>query len=192
MTSTLSVSKIQGLSTAAAPTTVEIASGHKLTGAAGAMAIAGGIVNATQFTNATTFASTSTNDDIFDETITPKLSGSKFLILFECKLSKTTNNSLYLQLGIDNVYSLYGRDDTNPSATCSWYLESYGSSHLSNASYQAYIGNYLYSHTGSNTWNLKVRTRSQGGTVYLNYAYSYDDSARGRPISTCTVLEIAQ
>ena len=46
MTSTLSVSKIQGLSTAAAPTTVEIASGHKLTGAAGAMAIAGGIVNA--------------------------------------------------------------------------------------------------------------------------------------------------
>ena len=30
MASTLSVSKIQGLSTAAAPTTVEIASGHKL------------------------------------------------------------------------------------------------------------------------------------------------------------------
>ena len=32
MTSTLSVSKIQGLATAASPTTVEIASGHKISG----------------------------------------------------------------------------------------------------------------------------------------------------------------
>ena len=40
MASTLSVSKIQGLATSATPTTVEIASGHKLTGASGAMAIA--------------------------------------------------------------------------------------------------------------------------------------------------------
>ena len=188
--STLTVQNIQGSSSSS--NTINVASGHKITGAAGAMAIAGGIVNATQFTNTTTFASTSTNVNIFDETITPKLSGSKFLILFECKLAKAVNNSLYLQLGIDNDYTLYGRDDTNPSATGSWYIESYGSGHLANASYQSYIGNYLHSHTGSNAWNLKVRTRNQGGTVYLNYSYSYDDAARGRPISTCTVLEIAQ
>ena len=41
MASTLSVSKIQGLSSAASPTTVEIASGHKITGAAGALSLPG-------------------------------------------------------------------------------------------------------------------------------------------------------
>ena len=44
MAGTLSVQKIQGLATSATPTTVEIASGHKLTGAAGSMAAPGQII----------------------------------------------------------------------------------------------------------------------------------------------------
>lgn len=48
MAGTLSVQKIQGLATSATPTTVEIASGHKLTAAdAGAIAGKGNIINVT-------------------------------------------------------------------------------------------------------------------------------------------------
>ena len=151
---------------------------------------AGAIVNTEQFVYSGTTSSTSTNLNVFDENITPKLSGSKFLIMFEVKCARTADNSVYFQLGIDDVYNLYGQT-TYPSASNSHYQESYGNSHLWNASYTTYHGQYLYSHSGSSVFNIKVRSRSQGGTHYINYSYSYNDESRGRPVSTCTVLEIA-
>ena len=191
MAGTLSVQKIQGLASSATPTTIEISSGHKLTGAAGSIVAPGGIVNAEQFVYDGTTSSTSTNITVFDQNITPKLSGSKFLISFEIKCSRTSNYSVYFQLGIDDVYNLYGQTEF-PSASNSHYQEAYGSSHLWNASYTTYYGQYLHSHSGSSAFNIKVRSRSQGGTHYINYSYSYNDVHRGRPVSTCTVLEIAQ
>ena len=83
MASTLSVSKIQGLATAASPTTVEIASGHKLTGAAGTMAVAESIVQTQQAImpqTATTISSTSFVDSGLQVSLTTKLSNSKFLV----------------------------------------------------------------------------------------------------------------
>ena len=83
MASTLSVSKIQGLATAASPTTVEIASGHKLTGVAGSIVIPGTIVQtiqniATQST--VTISSTSFVDTGLQVSLTTKLANSKFLV----------------------------------------------------------------------------------------------------------------
>ena len=83
MASTLSVSKIQGLATAASPTTVEIASGHKLTGAAGTMAVAESIVQTQQAImpqTATTISSTSFVDTGLQVSLTTKLTNSKFLV----------------------------------------------------------------------------------------------------------------
>ena len=83
MASTLSVSKIQGLSTAATPTTVEIASGHKITGAAGAVAVTESIVQTQQAImplTATTISSTSFVDTGLQVSLTTKLANSKFLV----------------------------------------------------------------------------------------------------------------
>ena len=44
MAGTISVQKIQGLATSATPTTVEISSGHKLTGAAGSILVPGQVI----------------------------------------------------------------------------------------------------------------------------------------------------
>ena len=54
MAGTLSVQKIQGLATSATPTTVEISSGHKLTGAAGSIFAPGQIIQIVRTTPATT------------------------------------------------------------------------------------------------------------------------------------------
>ena len=81
MASTLSVSKIQGLSTAAAPTTVEIASGHKLTGAAGSIVAPGSVIQTVSNSNGTAFTTTSTSYvNLISVSITPKFSNSKILI----------------------------------------------------------------------------------------------------------------
>ena len=48
MAGTLSVQKIQGLASSATPTTVEIASGHKLTGAAGSIVAPGQVIQTLQ------------------------------------------------------------------------------------------------------------------------------------------------
>ena len=61
MAGTLSVQKIQGLATSATPTTIEIASGHKLTGAAGSV-IATGAPIQVQSTNNNTHLSYSLNE----------------------------------------------------------------------------------------------------------------------------------
>ena len=53
-----------------------------------------------------------------------------------------------------------------------------------------YMGDYVHIQSSASAFNLKIRTRSQGSTHYINYAYSYDDSARGKPMSTYVVLEM--
>ena len=89
MAGTLSVQKIQGLASSATPTTVEIATGHKITGASGAIAVPGSVVqvitnqSTDHSTTATYYASTSTtlsDVPIWIATITPKYANSKIRI----------------------------------------------------------------------------------------------------------------
>ena len=79
MVATIKVGKIA----AAAGTTVNVESGHKITGAAGAMAVADSIVQTQQAImpqTATTISSTSFVDSGLQVSLTTKLSNSKFLV----------------------------------------------------------------------------------------------------------------
>ena len=79
MASTLSVSKIQGLATAASPTTVEIASGHTLQAPGHVIQVVEAFL-----TNDTSTTSTSSMVDTgLSITITPKKSTNKFYIRFD-------------------------------------------------------------------------------------------------------------
>ena len=82
MAGTLSVQKIQGLASSATPTTVEIASGHKLTGAAGSIVAPGQVIQTLQVVDE---ASATTTSGSFVTTplslaITPSSTSSKILI----------------------------------------------------------------------------------------------------------------
>ena len=82
MASTLSVSKIQGLATAASPTTVQIASGHKLTGAAGSIVAPGSIIQTVSTFSETNFSTSSGTFVQLGVTlaITPQFATSKIYV----------------------------------------------------------------------------------------------------------------
>ena len=97
MASTLSVSKIQGLSTAAAPTTVEIASGHKLSGAASSIIAPGMVIQTVQnkledvariATSSSSFVATN-----ITATITPTSTSSKVLIMMSTSANNNNTNN---------------------------------------------------------------------------------------------------
>ena len=115
MAGTLSVQKIQGLASSAAPTTVEIASGHKLSGAAGSIVAPGHIIQCVNSTLAggsdasTTQSYISTSNTL---NITPKQSNSKIRVSFshviritpgsnhtraDVRLRETTTNTTILE-----------------------------------------------------------------------------------------------
>ena len=140
---------------------------------------------------ATTTSSTSTHITVFDVNITPQAAGNWFYITHRIAVSHGPSLSMYTQYLIDNNY-VAGRSGAGSyaSVSSSIYMEQYGSSHSSNAQYDMYTGDYLHIQSSASAFNFKVRTRSQGGTQYINYAYSYDDAARGKPMSTYTIMEM--
>ena len=140
---------------------------------------------------ASTTSSTATNITMFDVNITPQAAGNWFYITHRIAASHTPNISLYTQYLIDNQY-VGGRSGagSDSSVSQSIYLEGYGSNHTSNAAYRMYIGDYLHIQSSASAFNFKVYTHLQGGTQYINYSYSYDDSARGKPMSTYTIMEM--
>jgi hypothetical protein len=150
----------------------------------------GKVLQVLSFVNNSTTSSTAATLNHFDATITPKSNTSKFLIQCNMKASHTDSVSLYFKIGIDNNFDLASRGNSYPSATGSIYMEGYGNSHSSNAQIDQYLGDYMYQHNSANTFSLKITHVLQAGTMYLNKAYNYDDSARGRPQSTLTVMEI--
>ena len=83
MAGTLSVQKIQGLATSATPTTVEISSGHKLTGAAGSIVAPGQVLQTVEATDSTQTTTTSGSyvDTGLTATITPSSTSSKILAI---------------------------------------------------------------------------------------------------------------
>ena len=140
---------------------------------------------------ATTTSSSSTNITIFDVNITPQAAGNWFYITHRIAASHQQSHSLYTQYLIDNQY-VAGRSGagSDSSVSQSLYMEAYGSNHSSNAAYGMYIGVYVHIQSSASAFNFKIRTRLQGGTQYINYAYGYDDAARGKPMSTYTIMEM--
>ena len=95
MAGTLSVQKIQGLASSATPTTVEIASGHKISGVSGAISVPGSIVQVISgiTTTYTNVASTTFADTTLTATITPKFSTSKILIIISQNVGSDRDNN---------------------------------------------------------------------------------------------------
>lgn len=157
----------------------------------------GSVLNVIQatYTGTTSIATSQAGQyiGIMSQTVTPKASGSQFLIQIEVKGSHTADNSMYFTCKIDGDRTLFARDSTSPSATNSWYFHNEAGVHTYDASHQIYMGNYLYQRSSGDALSsfvVEVECRHQGGTGYINKAYSYDDSARGKPMSTLTITEI--
>lgn len=157
----------------------------------------GSVLNVTQayYTGTTSIASSQAAQyiEIMSQTVTPKAAGSKFLIQLEVKASHTNDNSMYFTCRIDGDRTLFGRDNTSPAATNSWYIHNAAGVHTYDASHQIYMGNYLYqrgSGDALSSFVVAAECRHQGGTGYINKAYNYDDSSRGKPRSTLTITEI--
>jgi len=151
---------------------------------------AGSVLQVISYVNNTTTTTSAATYNHFDFDVVPKASGSKFFIQFNMKASHTQNVSLYFKLGVGNDFTLAARSSTFPSATGSIYMEGYTSNHSANAQINQYLGDYMYTHTSSGSFNVKVQHNLQGATMYLNKSFSYDDAARGRPQSTIQVWEI--
>ncbi len=163
----------------------------KLTGSIpAANQTAGSVIQTLYWENKNNVSTTSTAYDCFNVTVTPKSSNSRFLITADMKASHTQSVSLYFQIGINDDFSLASGGRSYPSATGSIYMEAYGNSHSSNAQINQYIAHYMYTQTSGSPFNVKIRAHLQSSTMYLNYAFSYDDDARGRPMSTLHIMEI--
>ena len=142
-----------------------------------------------EFTTKT--SSTSTNYDIFNVDITPQAAGNWFHITGRVAASHAPSQSFFTQFLIDNQY-VGGRvgNSADSSNTQSFFIESYSNNYRSTAAYNAYIAEYVHIQSSASAFNFKMRTRLQGGTQYLNYAYSYDDNDRGKPICYYHIIEM--
>ena len=177
MASTLSVSKIQGLSTAAAPTTVEIASGHKLTGAAGSIAAPGQVLQVVQQQTNTHFSTTSNSyvDTGFAASITPKFSSSKIYVIAGLNMYNGSAN------GVSST-TLY-RDGSRVSDSAT-YGHAYGYSNVG-----AHVHHHTFTYldspntTSSTEYKIHISCASNGGTLHM----CINNSS-----STLTLMEIAQ
>ena len=170
MASTLSVSKIQGLSSAASPTTVEIASGHKITGAAGSVTVPGQIIQIVNNTSTSQLTTSSTSFVITDITvnITPTSSSNKILVIATCPVYATGNHQ------IATIY----RDSTNIGGA-SWGIGAGTTNIICNPS-----GGILDSPNTTSQITYAVYTRNNAGST----SYAMINSAMG----TITAMEIAQ
>ena len=170
MASTLSVSKIQGLSSAASPTTVEIASGHKITGAAGSVTVPGQIIQTVNSTTTTQLTSSSSSFVITDLTlnITPTSSSNKILIIATCPVYATANHM---------IAAIY-RDSTNISGA-NWGIGAGTNNIICNPS-----GAILDSPNTTSQITYAVYCKNNGGST----SYAMINSAMG----TMTAMEIAQ
>ena len=104
MAGTLSVQKIQGLATSATPTTVEISSGHKLTGAAGSIVAPGQVIQTVQnkLEDVTRVAITSSSFQATNitGTITPTSTSSKVLIMMSTSGNNNNTNNTGMPITI--------------------------------------------------------------------------------------------
>lgn len=183
MASTLSVSKIQGLSTAASPTTVEIASGHKLTGASGAMAITGGVVQVLYTTYGTMVNSTATTYvDLCNIVITPKLAGSKFFLYAGFMTSGA--GVLNLFRGSTQIHSHHPSD---PYTLWGYSQTDWNNNSPRMQTSQTHLDEPTYNLGDSITYHVKFRSRSSSASG----AMGINERTEGSTMSNFTVMEIA-
>ena len=142
------------------------------------------------YTGTTQWSSASTPVGILAGSITPTASGNHFIIRSNMRCSHNPNQSLYFIMNINGNRDYNSSGRGYPSAGGSIYMEGYGNSHSSNAQINEYTSEYMYTHNSAAAFTVTMEGYLQGGTAYMNYAYSYDDAARGRPLSSLIIQEI--
>ena len=193
MAGTLSVQKIQGLASSATPTTVEISSGHKLTGAAGSIAAPGQVLQVVTSEVTSQFSSSSTGEyDITDMnvSITPTSSSSKVLIFVSMNVGSGQNTANHFNLKRGSTAIAQG--STDGSRTQKSFVFDGGNADANRALTISFHHLDSPNTTSSTTYKITIEKFSSGTTFRLNRVTSagggtYDDNFA----SQITAMEIA-
>ena len=180
MAGTLSVQKIQGLATSATPTTVEISSGHKLTGAAGSIVAPGSVIQvvSTTIDGQTTTSSTSTYASTpTAATITPTSATSKILV--------SVSSGLFWLNGSGGASATIYRNGSNIHPNNMYFVRTYPVTSPGSKIQTTGPMSYLDSpaSTSALTYTVYV-VATWGGTVQWG--------SNGNDCATMTLQEIAQ
>ena len=125
-----------------------------------------------------------------DTTVTPLRSSSKFLLMYNIRIGCYQYSRRAILYIDGSVYNSRATDNYRAS-TGSMFVPN--TSNLSDASIWEHTGEYVYSHSGSGSFNVSFQVHKQdGNALYVNRASNYDDTDRGRPTSTLTIMEISQ
>tara|TARA_B100002019_G_scaffold103475_1_gene89068 strand:+ start:494 stop:1075 length:582 start_codon:yes stop_codon:yes gene_type:complete len=187
--STLKTNTIQ----AATGTTLNITSGHKLTGAAGSIVAPGQVVQVVQtvYNGQATYSNSGSTSDItgMTVTITPKSASNKVMIT--CQLSYSTNTDGCGNLIILLRGSTVLGGQTNGTSVNGWFglINNNGQANGAGQLYMA-GGEFLDSPNTTSATTYKLQHHGVGGTTpFIHNKQSGTTALAG--ISTLTAMEIA-
>lgn len=124
-----------------------------------------------------------------DTTITPKLPGSKFLIRYQINVGLQSGS----MRGVLKVNGAYYNSIGTGSMRASTNSEYVQSGLPATATIYALTGEYLFTNSSLNPVVVTFELYKQDSyAIYVNRAFTYDDTDRGRPTSWVTIQEIAQ
>ena len=179
--SSLTVQNIQG--SASSSNTINVASGHKISGASGAMAISGGVVQVLYTTYGTMVNSTATTYvDLCNIVITPKLAGSKFFLYAGFMTSGA--GVLNLFRGSTQIHSHHASD---PYTLWGYNQSAWNNNSPRMQTSQTHLDEPTYNLGDSITYHVKFRSRSSSGSG----AMAINERTEGSTMSNFTVMEIA-
>ena len=177
--STLKVNNLQAESV----TTISLASGNKISGASGAMAITGGVVQVLYTTYGTMVNSTATTYvDLCNIVITPKLAGSKFFLYAGFMTSGA--GVLNLFRGSTQIHSHHAVD---PYTLWGYNQSAWNNNSPRMQTSQTHLDEPTYNLGDSITYHVKFRSRSSSGSG----AMGINERTEGSTMSNFTVMEIA-
>ena len=125
-----------------------------------------------------------------DTTVSPKFSGSKFLIRYQINVGNYSGSMRVILKINGSYYNTFSTDDYRASSN-----SFYGSGGLPiSANIVGLTGEYLFTNSGTSpvVVSFELYRQDTGTALYVNRSYSYDDTARGRPTSYVTIEEVVQ
>ena len=190
--STLTVQNIQG--SASSSNTINVASGHKISGAAGSIIAPGQVIQvvSSTLTSTASGAGTSYADSGLAATITPTSTSSKIHISGYITLG-TSTYFVYCHLCRGNSAIFHGNGASNRPTVTVANTQHMGSNDIYN--FEAVPFHYLDSPNTTSATTYKIRMRHYTtGTWYVNRTHSDRDNAGYEPrgTSVMTLMEIAQ
>ena len=184
--STLTVQNIQG--SASSSNTINVASGHKISGAAGSIVAPGQVL---QVQNTTNSASATTTSQMAADDSIPQ--SSEGLEVMTCSITpKSASSKLLIQVVV------YGSDSGDAVMTIALFQDSGANALAAVTAYQSTgtgtqtlsFNHFMTAGTTSST-TFKVRAAGNSGTFTLN-GYSGGRKLGGVASSSITIMEIAQ